>query len=352
MSSSSSTSRIVAGPSLPAGFKREVNDDDDVSSADEQVGPALPTSGSHEGSSSNLNHGARVFLERESRRKEAQEQATRDTEREANSRPDWMLLPPSLSNSASLQSVAGDPLSLKSRGFAQNTPRVSSRSTGVTAGAQGEATSLWTETPQQRLQRLQDEAAGIKTPSSKAEQEAVQEHELQKQRDRVIAEQVRAQRKEKTLVEEHRERRRQERKHADRRIDKRQSDDDDERRRTRHSRHRSRSRSPSPTRHRHRDDRSSRSHKDAADRESRRHRKRSHKGDATHPKEEKERKLTRQEREDLDLQNGRMAAPSIWDRESALSVGAKLMDEKKRGKLLADANALGDRFGSGSKRFM
>lgn len=42
----------------------------------------------------------------------------------------------------------------------------------------------------------------------------------------------------------------------------------------------------------------------------------------------------------------------IWDRDAALSVGGKLMDEKKRGKMMADASALGDRFGSGSRRFL
>ncbi len=42
----------------------------------------------------------------------------------------------------------------------------------------------------------------------------------------------------------------------------------------------------------------------------------------------------------------------IWDRDAALSIGGRLMDEKKRGKMIADANALGDRFGSGSRRFL
>lgn len=249
-----------------------------------------------------------------------------------------MLLPPSVSNSASLQSVAGDPLSLKSRGFAQTAPRVSAR-----GGATGENTdtSLWTETPQQRLQRLQDQAAGIGSTAAEKEADAAAlEREVQARRDKVIEEQVKAQRKEKSLIEEHREKRRQERKEEKHRH---RSDDRPERRR--HSRHRSRSPDRS---HRHRHSHSSRRDAEAdSERERRRQRKR-HSTD----KPDKERKLTRQEREDLDLQNGRNGAPTIWDRDSALSVGGKLMDEKKRGKLLADANALGDRFGSGSRRFM
>lgn len=52
------------------------------------------------------------------------------------------------------------------------------------------------------------------------------------------------------------------------------------------------------------------------------------------------------------MRSGKVAAPMIWDRDAALSVGGRLMDEKKRGKMVADANALGDRFGSGSRRFL
>jgi len=42
----------------------------------------------------------------------------------------------------------------------------------------------------------------------------------------------------------------------------------------------------------------------------------------------------------------------IWDRDSAMSVGGKLMDDKSRNKALKDAAALGDRFGSGKSSFL
>lgn len=37
----------------------------------------------------------------------------------------------------------------------------------------------------------------------------------------------------------------------------------------------------------------------------------------------------------------------IWDRDRDMSLGGRLMDEKTRGKIVADAKGLGDRFGAG-----
>ena len=44
--------------------------------------------------------------------------------------------------------------------------------------------------------------------------------------------------------------------------------------------------------------------------------------------------------------------PAIWDHSRDMSVGGRLMDDKQRGKLIADAKSLGERFGkSTSGRF-
>lgn len=39
--------------------------------------------------------------------------------------------------------------------------------------------------------------------------------------------------------------------------------------------------------------------------------------------------------------------PGIWDHSRDMAMGGRLMDDKQRGKLIADARGLGDRFGSG-----
>ena len=45
---------------------------------------------------------------------------------------------------------------------------------------------------------------------------------------------------------------------------------------------------------------------------------------------------------------GKDEEPSaIWDHSRDMALGGRLMDEKQRGKMIADARSLGDRFGSG-----
>ena len=407
------TRPAVAGPQLPEGFIRTRSDSasysgsDAASSDDDQgpsVGPALPTSSTPR--DDGLSQGTKLFLEREARKKAAEQEARLAAEKEASSRPEWMLLPPSLSNASSLQAIAGDPLNLKSRGFAQTTPRVSARGGANTEEAD---TSLWTETPEERLRRVQDEVSGVKAKDVPAisDQEAL-ERERSARRDSGIAAAVAGERSgKKSLLEEHNERRRRELKakkleDEDReasRTDKRRRHDDGKDDATRSSRHRysdgghrtrrrSRSRSPeakdkhrhgksssssSSHRHHHRkfrpDDDSHRSHAssrhksrtDDFDEEGRRRsgRRKTKESDrhSSRNKDKDDRKSTsptksRKEREEEDVRSGKAAAPMIWDRDAALSVGGRLMDEKKRGKIMADANALGDRFGSGSRRFL
>lgn len=401
----------VAGPQLPSDFIRSRPSSHSISASDDDedgpsVGPALPSATTRD---DGLNDGARLFLEREARKNAAEREAKLAAEKAANSRPEWMLLPPSLSNASSLQAVAGDPLNLKSRGFAQSTPRVSARGGGA-AAAEDADTSLWTETPEQRLQRMQDEVSGVKArgSSSVTDHEAL-ERERSAQRDASIAASVAEARGKKSLVEEHNERRKKEmqdkledeaREERRRREKRRRREDDKEDSRSsrhrhsrsgdHHRRRRSKSRSRSPdardrhstssSSHRHRSSRhgdshrshgsrSSHRHSDSSDDERRRERRRrkdserrrdrddrkeraKDKDKGKDEEKDRKRKLTRKEREEEEVRLGKVAAPMIWDRDAALSIGGRLMDEKKRGKMLADANALGDRFGSGSRRFL
>jgi hypothetical protein len=66
-------------------------------------------------------------------------------------REEWMLVPPS-----SLDIMAStDPTKLKTRGFAQNTRRG-----GAAGKASEDGIALWTETPEERAKRQDDEVLG------------------------------------------------------------------------------------------------------------------------------------------------------------------------------------------------
>ncbi|SNX85907.1 uncharacterized protein MEPE_04616 [Melanopsichium pennsylvanicum] len=400
--------RTIIGPHIPTNLTRSRSNSTSSStstSSDQGIGPVLPTSSpshNHNG----LSDGVRAFLEREASNKMAEEEAKAAAEKATNSRPEWMLLPPSVSNSTSLQAVAGDPLNLRSRGFAQSTPRVSARGGGGGGGAGQEADmSLWTEKPEERIKRMQDEVSGVKPKGGNGTTDEAMERERLIRRDAMIAHKVREERgAKKSLIQEHNERRRREIKEKlqdefntereQRRREKRLRDDEDQvTKNSRHShsedkrrsrRHRSRSSSPDKgdrstqasrsDRHRssRHDDSHHRVHRSRHDsdnsnhdekRRERRKRKESDRhgssGKDTDKYKEKDRDRdsgkgtkSRKEREQEDVRQGKAAAPMIWDREAALSVGGRLMDEKKRRNLIADSNALGDRFGSGSRRFL
>ncbi|KAM0756213.1 hypothetical protein T439DRAFT_376450 [Meredithblackwellia eburnea MCA 4105] len=139
-----SSSRAVQGPALPPGFApppRDESDDDD-----DDFGPMpLPA-----GVSIDDNDGARQFREREEREREK-----RRREAEGDGKPkreEWMLVPP---KEMDLMSSI-DTTKLKGRGFQQNTKPGSSKSSASSGP------NLWTETPQERQQRLQDEMLGVK----------------------------------------------------------------------------------------------------------------------------------------------------------------------------------------------
>ncbi|ETS61924.1 hypothetical protein PaG_04036 [Moesziomyces aphidis] len=356
-SSSSSRSpprRAVAGPQLPANFTRSRSNS---VSSDDDIGPSLPSSSSQP-DSSGLNEGARLFLEREARRTAAAESARLAAEQAANSRPEWMLVPPSLSNS-SLQAVAGDPLNLKSRGFAQSTPRVSARASG---SGTAEVDSSWTETPQQRMERMRAQVTGSHPAPADADE---LERQRTARRDAHIAAQLQDARQSTSLVQQHNDRRkrdmqrqledrddsRKDRRHRDRdshRSSESRRDRDRDRDRERHRHHR-RDRSKSP---RGRDEEKRHSRRDERDERDQRHKDRKGSRSSRSGDKEREEKKSRKQREQDDVRAGKAAAPMLWDRDAALSIGGRLMDEKKRGKLMADASALGDRFGSGSRRFL
>jgi len=106
------------------------------------------------------------FLEREERRRKLQEEASKPKKLQ---REEWMLVPPKSGDLlASL-----DPTKARPRQFA--------RSSAPTRDNSG--SSLWTETPAERQQRLADEVAGRKRRAANAEPEE-DPHDAAKRRRR------------------------------------------------------------------------------------------------------------------------------------------------------------------------
>ncbi|KAG1741878.1 uncharacterized protein EDB91DRAFT_1026366, partial [Suillus paluster] len=184
--------RQYVGSSLP---RSQAPYDDD---SDSDVGPQpLPAAYASrvEGKS-----GVEEFLEREERRRKLQEEASKPKKLQ---REEWMLVPPKSGDLlASL-----DPTKARPRQFAR-----SSAPTRDTVGS-----SLWTETPAEKQQRLADEVAGRKRRATNTEPEE-DSHEAAKRRRR--DEEIRRGVEEHTrkargsaLVEKHIEREKEEEKH-------------------------------------------------------------------------------------------------------------------------------------------
>ena len=141
--------RRVIGPAAPPAPLLErpatpAEPDVDSSDSDDDFGPSLPPP---PGS-----------ISRETERKRQEALAEDEAAREASKQPqreEWMLLPPKQDD----WSARADPTKLKNRKF--NTGK------GSKAPAQkgGGENALWTETPEQKRQRLEDEIMGVKKPA-------------------------------------------------------------------------------------------------------------------------------------------------------------------------------------------
>ncbi|WWC91407.1 uncharacterized protein L201_006351 [Kwoniella dendrophila CBS 6074] len=159
----------IAGPSLPtagpsrpttaattntAQYEEDSDDDDDV------IGPMpVQSNGGEEESGSAV----REFLEREERRRKILEEENKPKEKK---REEWMLVPPS---SGVLSAV--DPLRKRPTTFSKSTKE-----------PENTDHSVWTETPQEKAQRLADEVAGIKRKKDKAGERILSFDEEQEER--------------------------------------------------------------------------------------------------------------------------------------------------------------------------
>ena len=109
----------------------------------------------------------------------------------AAQRDEWMTLPPTQDDLAARM----DPTKMRARKF----------NTGKGAGSTGGMSSAWTETPEQKLKRLQDEALGIAAPTnaapttSESRRSKEEERRARKMREKIDASRG------KSLVEQHQE---------------------------------------------------------------------------------------------------------------------------------------------------
>ncbi|KAF2830943.1 hypothetical protein CC86DRAFT_390694 [Ophiobolus disseminans] len=175
----------VAGPTAPPAplHERPPNPpSDDSDSSDDDFGPAPPPAGANTNSYHDDQQGKSAF-DTNSDFAEAPKKAQRD---------DWMTMPPTQDDLAARM----DPTKMRARKF----------NTGKSAGGGGGMSSAWTETPEQKLKRLQDEAMGIVTPSNAAaapvndsKKSKEEERRARKMREKIDAARG------KSLVEQHEE---------------------------------------------------------------------------------------------------------------------------------------------------
>lgn len=164
----------------PTGPVRPQDDEsEEESSDDDDFGPALPTA----------QDSVRETEDAFAAEAPAQSPATSIEKPSKSKRDEWMMVPPKQDDLSSRM----DPSKLRARGF--NTGKAAKGPTGdVDSGA-------WTETPEQKRKRLQDEVMGIKSTSGNAPTVDVQ---AQKKRaeDRATAARLQEQRG-RSLTERH-----------------------------------------------------------------------------------------------------------------------------------------------------
>ena len=126
-------------PTYPANPTDAERDDSEASSdSDDDFGPSLPTA---------------ADLDRKNSEQERRNRLpTQDTQPAKAKRDDWMMVPPTQDDLSSRM----DPTKLRARTF--NTFK-SARAPGPSSGG---LAAEWTETPEQKLKRLQNEAMGVK----------------------------------------------------------------------------------------------------------------------------------------------------------------------------------------------
>lgn len=144
--------RRTIGPSLPPAPLSELppitpTKSSNSDSSDDDFGPSLPT---HNSSTSETHRNQKSLDD---------EEAAAAASAQIPQREEWMLIPPSADD----WTARVDPTKLRNRKF--NTGKGSKAPAPSGRGAGGDQHTLWTETPEQRRQRLEDEVMGVKKPA-------------------------------------------------------------------------------------------------------------------------------------------------------------------------------------------
>jgi hypothetical protein len=141
--------RRILGPAPPPAplderpSERAYKDSDDSSSDDDDYGPSLPPA-----------PGSTAAYEAEAQLRAEEEVTSERAKMVKPQREEWMLVPPKDSDWGSRV----DPTKLKNRKFASGKgAKAPTEKSGISA--------IWTETPEQKRQRLEDEVMGRKDPT-------------------------------------------------------------------------------------------------------------------------------------------------------------------------------------------
>ncbi|KAI9834802.1 MAG: hypothetical protein M1819_002888 [Sarea resinae] len=146
---SSDKRRRVVGPSLPPApldeKPLESPNRDEESSSDDEIGPALPPPSGSKPNYGDQNNSTSVF-----------DRSWDPDPIKKPQREEWMLIPPKQEDWSSRV----DPTKLKNRKF--------NSGKGAKAPAQksGDDHTIWTETPEQKRKRLEDEVMGVSKPAT------------------------------------------------------------------------------------------------------------------------------------------------------------------------------------------
>lgn len=181
---SSRPSRVAgpAPPPAPLDERPQSPPADDSDSSDDDFGPAPPPVGGvhHAGHDDGSLRPTKSAFDTEPQFTDQPKRAQRD---------EWMTLPPTQDD----LSARMDPTKMRARKF----------NSGKSAGGTSGMSSAWTETPEQKLKRLQDEALGITAPSnaapatSESRKSKDEERRARKMREKIDAARG------KSLVEQH-----------------------------------------------------------------------------------------------------------------------------------------------------
>ncbi|KAL7908747.1 hypothetical protein GGI35DRAFT_411507 [Trichoderma velutinum] len=188
----------AVGPSLPPHLASNNDDEINLSDSDSDTGPAPPpganpnpnTNTNLDSDSSDDDDDFGPSLPSSAHRRQIGPSLPPSLEDDAPKRDDWMLAPPPSSSTFSER----DTTRIRARKFSSKPKPSSSTAPG--------APSIWTETPEEKLRRLQDSVLGRTSSTSDGPSNLSEEQQRKARRDEALAANIQAQRG-KTLLEEH-----------------------------------------------------------------------------------------------------------------------------------------------------